>query len=241
MIAIIQSEFLKCKRTFPLQLIWIMPLVTLILTLVLMGGQFFQYGAYNWWYTLLLPGSLAIFCAMILQRDAKMKYRSLLPFPIDPARIWLGKVSTGLLFLLSTSCLFFCGVTIGGYLLGQDVSFSSSLLASLILLVTCAWQIPLCMLLTAKIGLFATVLINILGNLVFSVLSIKPGIWLIPYAIPARLMCPLLQLGPNGIPLETGSALTDTGVIIPGLLISIFTCIIFTAGTALHFRRQEAK
>jgi len=206
-----------------------------------MGGQSVQLGAYNWWYIILLPGSISIFCTAVIQKDARMKYRGVLPLPVDLSRVWLGKVMTGLIFLLSSCLVFFLGVTIVGYLMGQDIPLSSSVLGSLALFITFSWQVPLCMFLTAKIDMFGTILINIFASIGFSILSIKDGLWLIPYALPARLMCPILKLNPNGIPLETGNALLNSNVLIPGIAIAASACVLITLITALRFRRQEAK
>lgn len=238
---IIRSEYLKHKRTFSVKLTWIMPVTTLLLSFVLMGGRLFQFGAYNWWYTLLLPGSLSVFCAAVIQRDEKMKYRGVLPFPVDLSRIWLGKVITGLLFLLSSCIVFFLGVTIGGYLAGQDIALFSSVCGILVLFITFSWQVPFCMFLTTKIGMFGAILINMFASFGFSILSVKDGLWLVPYALPARLMCPILKLHPNGIPLEAENVLLNTSVIVPGIAIAVSACILLTLLTALRFRRQEAK
>ena len=83
MLAIIKAERLKWKRTFIPQLLWLTPLITLLLSAVLMGGAYFQTGAYNWWYTMLLPGALTICCALVVEKDKKLKYHSILALPLD--------------------------------------------------------------------------------------------------------------------------------------------------------------
>ena len=40
-------------------------------------------------------------------------------------------------------------------------------------------------------------------------------------AIPMRMMCPLLHVLPNGLAAEAGNPLLDTGVIVPGMCLSI--------------------
>lgn len=83
MIAIMKAEKLKWKRTFIAKLLWLTPLVTLLISAVLMGGVYFQTGAYNWWYTMLLPGALTICCALVVEKDKKIKYHSILALPLD--------------------------------------------------------------------------------------------------------------------------------------------------------------
>ena len=57
---ILQSEHLKQKHTFQKKLIYLAPLVSIAIAFVLMGGYYIQKSAYNWWYTLILPGSFTM-------------------------------------------------------------------------------------------------------------------------------------------------------------------------------------
>lgn len=92
MISIIKAERLKWKKTFIPKLLWLAPIVTLLMSAGLMGGSFFQTGAYNWWYVLLLPGTLTLCCALVIEKDAKLKYHSVLALPLDLKKIWFGKI-----------------------------------------------------------------------------------------------------------------------------------------------------
>lgn len=62
---ILQSEHLKQKHTFQKKLIYLAPLVSIAIAFVLMGGYYIQKSAYNWWYTLILPGSFTMICSFI--------------------------------------------------------------------------------------------------------------------------------------------------------------------------------
>ena len=62
MLAIMKAEQLKWKRTFIPKLLWLTPLITLLIGAVLMGGEYFQTGAYNWWYTMLLQCTDDLLC-----------------------------------------------------------------------------------------------------------------------------------------------------------------------------------
>lgn len=48
MFNMIKAEHLKQKSTFQKVLIWLGPTITLLLVLVLMGGNYIQSGGYNW-------------------------------------------------------------------------------------------------------------------------------------------------------------------------------------------------
>lgn len=224
------------------KLAWITPLFTLLLCAILMGGHFFQTGAYNWWYTMLLPGALTLTCALAIHRDAKMKYRGILALPVDPRVIWAGKTAACAGWLLAAVLLFLVGITSGGWLLGQTIPLQNSIAGSALIFVTFLWQIPLCLFLASRFGWFAAILLNMFGNIVGVVTFDTGGLWdLMPYTITFRLMCPVLSILPNGLPVPPDSPLRSTGTILTDVLVSLawFGLLFFL--TALRFRKQEAK
>ncbi|WP_107923012.1 lantibiotic immunity ABC transporter MutE/EpiE family permease subunit [Lysinibacillus parviboronicapiens] len=240
---VMKAERLKWKRTFIPTLVWLTPIVTLLLSAVLMGGSFFQTGAYNWWYTMLLPGALTICCALIVEKDSKLKYHSILAMPIDIKTIWLGKIFACSAWLLLITVVFFIGITAGGMILfGNRISIESSLTGSFLIFVTLLWQIPLCLFLAAKFGTYMTILVNLVGNIVGVAAFADGGLWFtFPYAITARLLCPTLHIMPNGLPVQDGSELLSTGVIVPGVIIALIWFVCLTFLTASWFQRREAK
>ena len=66
------------------------------------------------------------------------------------------------------------------------------------------------------------------------------GKWFIlPSAIPGRILCPLLHVLPNGIKAEVGDPLLDTAVILPGIGISVIWFGIATTLFLYWFRKFE--
>lgn len=242
MLNVIQAERLKWRRTFIPKLTWLAPAVALLLCAVLMGGSLFQSGSYNWWYTLFLPGALSLICSLALQKDAKLKYRSLLALPFTPGTLWTSKILACTGWLLTTLAVFLTGVTAGGLLFGQSIPLLSSLAGSALIFLTFLWQIPLCLFLAARLGLFAAILLNLFGTILGVVQFDKGGLWdYIPYTITARLMCPVLSILPNGLPVPADSPLRSTDMILPGTLVSLGWFALLFLLTTLWFRRQEAK
>ncbi|OMF96973.1 lantibiotic immunity ABC transporter MutE/EpiE family permease subunit [Paenibacillus sp. FSL R7-0337] len=242
MLNIIRAEHLKWRRTFIPKLAWIAPVFTLFLCAVLMGGGFFQSGSYNWWYTILLPGALSLVCSLALQKDAKLKYRGILALPFTPGTLWAGKIIACAYWLMAALLVFLTGVTAGGLLFGQTITLLGSLGGSILIFLTFLWQIPLCLFLAARLGLFAAVLLNLAGTILGVVQFDKGGLWdYIPYAITAKLMCPVLSILPNGLPVPADSPLRSTDMILPGTLVSLGWFAILFLLTTVWFRRQEAK
>ena len=96
---ILQSEHLKQKHTFQKKLIYLAPLVSIAIAFVLMGGYYIQKSAYNWWYTLILPGSFTMICSFIISNDRKRKFNGLFSVIVDKQKIWYSKIIISTMYL----------------------------------------------------------------------------------------------------------------------------------------------
>lgn len=241
--AFLQAEYLKTKRTFTKKLAWLAPLLTLLLSAVLMPGIYFQSGSYNWWYTLLLPGTLTLMCTGVIQKDRKkLKYRAILGLPIHPYKVWLGKIGVVARLFLISSIILMIGVMLSGLVFPSSLTLGNHIMACLLLYLTFLWQIPLCLFLTDRIGMFATLILNMLGNIACIILFATTAFWwAVPYAIPPRLMCAMIGVLPNGLPVPEGHALWDKSVILPGVLITLALFFLLSMLTMRSSRDWEAK
>lgn len=188
---------------------------------------------------MLLPGCFTMFSSFTVAREQKQNRHGLFGVAVDKKKLWLAQIILCTLFLLTTCLVFFVGITLGGLLFGQTISLAASLLASILLFVTFAWQIPLWMFITEKVGAFATVLISILCNFGVAVICAVESFWWIPFSIPARLMCPTIGVLPNGLRVEADSKMVDSSVILPGVLITSFLFILVTLATSCWFQKRE--
>lgn len=239
MLNFVKSEWLKQKHSFNKVLLWLAPLLTILLAFVLMGGSNLQNGSYNWWYTILLPGCFTIFSAFTVAREQKKNRHGLFGVAVQKNKLWIAQIILCTLFLFTTCIIFFVGVTVGGMLLGQTIAVVSSFWASLLLFVTYAWQIPFWMFVTEKIGTFTAILFSILCNFGIAVILAVKSFWWVPFSIPARIMCPVIGVLPNGLQVETGSKMADAGVILPGVLITVILYILLMFVTSLWFQKRE--
>ncbi len=117
----------------------------------------------------------------------------------------------------------------------------NSFIATSILFLTFAWQIPLFMFISEKIGSFFSIMVSLFCNMGFGIFSATTQFWYVPFAIPARLMCPIIKVLPNGLPLESGNHLDDPSVIFIGLMITVTLYFIFSFITTLWFNHKEVK
>lgn len=239
MLNFVKSEWLKQKHTFQPNFVWLAPLLTLLMGVFLMGGADLQNGSYNWWYTILLPGSFTMFIAFTTAREKRKNRHGLFGVAVQKGRLWQAQIILGTMYLFATCMLFFAGAALGGFVFEQTVPVAAGLVGSLVLFVTFAWQIPLWMFVTEKLGAFAAVFLSFACNLGVGVFFATEKLWWNPFSIPARLMTPIIGVLPNGLWAKAGSELTNKGVIVPGLLISIALFLLATVVTTRWFQKKE--
>lgn len=237
---IIRSEHLKTRHTFIRPALILFPLLTITLAIFLLTGNLVQISAYNWWYVIIMPAIFAIICISVMQSDKKMDFMNLGLLPLPVTRLYFGKIIVTSFYLCLTNLFLFLGSLVAGSLFGRQFDWYVGLGASIILTVTYLWQIPLCFLSIQKAGTMFTFVTTLLLNLVMSSQSVAASdAWLIPYAIPSRLMAPLIKVNPNGIPLADNSFLNDSSVIIPGILTSLMMLCITVWFMNWHISANE--
>ncbi len=237
----IQSEFLKQKKRLALKLLWMAPVITIGLVLVLMGGRFFMEGAYNWWYTTILPGTLAMIVAFTVSAEKKHNQHGLFSVCQKKEILWTSQIIMHSLLLLFLNLIFFVLVSASGWFLGLALPHKALLLASLTLTLTYMWQIPVIMWVSDKIGSIATIALFLIFNIGFGLIFSPSKLWVVPFAIPSRLMCPIIRVFPNGLPMDASSQLGDPSVIPIGIAITALLFVVFSIMTALGFRNREVK
>lgn len=238
--SLIQSEFIKGRRTFGRKSIMVFPLVVSLLAIFLVGGQLTQVGAYSWWYMILLPVCLSLLCMNITDEEMKSAYFNILTLPISKAKQWRAKIITVSLYILAANLFLFGFTTIGGVLLGSQYPTWVGISAALVLTATVVWQIPFTMYLAKRFHSFVAFFISIGLNIICCSQPVAgSSLWVIPFAIPARLMAPILEINPNGIPLQIDSPLHNSNVILPGILITATLFISLTIFTSKWFENRE--
>lgn len=176
---------------------------------------------WNWWYTLLLPGMIALFCYLSVAQEKKIKYYHLMTIPTDRRKLLLGKIIYIGYMILFSNVIVFAGATLGGFLLTTHVPVGGALIAVLFLTVSELWEIPVALFLSERFGMIVNLFVCLFITVSGVVIS-QTRIWyVLVSAIPMRMMCPLLHVLPNGLAAEAGNPLLDTGVIVPGMCLSI--------------------
>ena len=239
MLIMIKAEHLKSRHTFGKYLPVIFPIFTLLLVYCLMHGNMMPEGTWNWWYAMLLPGMLAILCHLGMTKEKKMHYFNLYCLSIPVSRYLMGKMVYWGFCLLFANFLIFISTWIVGDLFGTTISVMGGFWGFALLTITYLWEIPLYMLLSSRFGMFTSIfscMVLTVGSVV-AIASSKLW-WIIPSAIPVRLMCPILGIMPNGLLVPEDSKLLDKSVILSGVLLSLGWLVLVSHFTILWFKRK---
>ena len=161
MVNIIKAEHQKAKRTMRKKFIWGFPLLTFVMAFIFTLGMTNAYAesVWNWWYTLLLPGMIALFCYLSVAQEKKIKYYHLTTIPTDRRKLLLGKIIYIGCMILFSNVIVFAGATLGGFLLTTHVPVKGALIAVLFLTFSELWEIPVALFLSERFGMIVNLFV----------------------------------------------------------------------------------
>ena len=238
----LKAEHLKYKRTISNKLLWLAPLLTAFFAWIVGGFYGFPYMTFYWWYAFQLPGTNAILCSLSHQKEERAgKYYSVLAAPINlkkfeyaKALILFEKLLVAALFLAVFSAISnVISPSLAVYSIGRGFA------GSVALVITSIWQIPLCLFLARKTGMFLPIAANtLLGILMPILLGNTAFAWVCPYCWAAKLAELFMGIESNGTFL--GITMFSWNVFLP-LVLSVLFYVLLTLGDANHFSKKERK
>lgn len=249
-----RAEVLKNRHTAAGKLAVWMPLITVFLAAIL-TMDYMIIDSYNWWYGGIFPGCTALVSCTLSGKEKRQRNRNILSLPIDMKTIWDGKVLYGIRMLTVSVFLLFGAACLaemaGTYVFHMKyrlaITPESQLAAAVVLLVTGLWQVPFCLFLQQLFGSAAAPLIHVAGYAIaaFSA-SLQPYFMLFPGAIPARLMCCILGILPNGLLARPGSVtyspeLVKSGAIPVGIISALIWFLLLWGIGRWQFGRRAVE
>lgn len=237
-----KAEHLKCKRTMTNKLLWITPLLTAFLA-VFMGGFYgYQYMTFYWWYTFLLPGFIAVLCALSEKREERAgKYYGVLSLPIDLWKLQWAKVMVLVEKLILAGLWLGCLATIGNLLAPTLAVYSplGCVLGSVGIIGASLWQISLFYFLVRRFGIFLPLIVNVVLSIASPiVLGSMPLWWIWPYCWAPKLAEGCLEILLNGT-YEVG--VRNWSAVLVALLLSACCFVLLSWIMAGNFADKESK
>ncbi len=222
------AEKLKFRRTATVKLCWCVPLL-LTMGAACLARDYVQIDSFNWWYVGILPGFLTLLGCQVIGKEEQVGNQLVLSLPVDPVRVWDAKVIyCARMLAVSNLALGILVFTVGALaeLFGAaqiyEIRPSQIFTACILLSLCCLWQIPVCMWMKLRMGMLAAFLVNLVFSIIGTVYVSLTDWWLLcPHAVPARLMCAVIRVLPNGLVAREGSLtfapeLLEMKAVIPG-------------------------
>ncbi|MCS4525373.1 lantibiotic immunity ABC transporter MutE/EpiE family permease subunit [Clostridium botulinum] len=172
----------------------------------------------------------------------KLNYRAVFSLPIDLRKVWIAKNVMISMNLFIACVVLLIGINLVGVFFSgaHNIPVLNAVMATIIMVITSLWQIPLCLFLSKKLGAFGVILINVGAGVIFSISIVSKSLWwLCPYTWTTRLMCPVLGILPNGLFAEPGNPLLNPNAIPIGIGMAISLFIIIMLITTNWFKNQE--
>ena len=225
----LKSEHLKFKRTISNKLLFIIPLITAIFAWIVGGFIGFQYMTLYWWYEFLLPGAIAILCSLSHRKEESAgKYYSVFSMPLNLSKFEMAK---GIILIekLLVAGIFLALLISSSNIISPETAVYSvpqSIAGCIAIALASVWQIPLCLYLARKTGLFVPIILNTV-----------PGILLpVSYCWAAKLAEPLMGIDLNGT--FAGNPGFSTTVFI-SIALSIFLFVVLSFVDAKDFSKRR--
>ena len=242
MISIVKAEVQKTRHSMQRSFLVLFPLVTLSLAALLTLGMVNSYAesVWNWWDLLLLPGMIAILCNLSVSQEKKTGFYHLQLLPTGKKRLMLGKIIYLSIAIFASNVMIFAGSTCGGRLLTTHVPVKGTAMAVIVLTIAKLWSVPVCLFLCDKFGLIVELCVYLALSVAGGLIAQTDNWYLLVSAVSSRMLCPLIYVQPNGLPVEAGSILLDTGVLLPGISISALWFVILSVMFLHYFEKREA-
>ncbi len=242
MLGIVKAEILKSKRTMGRKLIFIFPLITFIMALLVTMGLQNAYAecVWNWWYIMILPMMISILCYLTTASEKKSRYYHMTTLETGKKDLMMGKmIYLGLAVLIANTMIFAVAAVVGKAL-STNIPFLGGLAFVFVLTLTQLWEIPLFLFLSMKFGM----VVNLMAALVITVAGIivaPTGKWLfVASAVPMRLAIPMLHLLPSGLKVAESHPLANLSAIPVGMIESVVVFVIAAMIFLNWFDKREA-
>ncbi|MCL9969708.1 lantibiotic immunity ABC transporter MutE/EpiE family permease subunit [Anoxybacillus kestanbolensis] len=246
MLNMFESERLKYKRTFAKKLVFIAPLFFILYAIITMPAMnsahnYFEYTVFNWWPLIFVPVGTALIASLSTIREKKSgNDRALRCHDISITGLWWSKIAViAYYMLLSTVELVILLILLKCFLPNSLSSATVAVFAGLIIWLTSLSYIPIGLFIAEQFGMVVSIIVSVVGLAMGVVAAAQPYWLFIPWSWGMRLMCPIVGVHPNGVPLEKGSPLLDPSVIPIGLAIALIMFLLLSFLTAVWFARKE--
>ena len=238
MIKMLKVEWIKEKRAANSTLKYIVPVIFLLFNLFMVnlmgqspeGRSYLMATAFNWYPVLILPIVLSLLVVNIVSKEKEehLTFQRRLNFSVE--KILIAKNGMVIFELFVILILSSMGIyLVGRFFLQEEISLKIMFLATCCLFIG---SLPIIALSFFIYKLFNKKYLVILINFIFTFLSAMIAVtsyWkFFPWDYNLRILCPIIEVHPNGTFLEKSSPLTSMNAVYVGLALSVMVYILIT-------------
>ena len=238
MIKMLKVEWIKEKRAANSTLKYIVPVIFLLFNLFMVnlmgqspeGRSYLMATAFNLYPVLILPIVLSLLVVNIVSKEKEEHLTFQRRLNLSVEKILIAKNEMVILELFVILILSSIGIyLVGRFFLQEEISLKIMFLATCCLFIG---SLPIIALSFFIYNLFNKKYLVILINFVFtfpSAIIAVTSYWeFFPWDYNLRILCPIIEVHPNGTFLEKSSPLTSMNAVFVGLALSVMVYILIT-------------
>ena len=238
MIETLKAEWIKEKRAANSTLKYIVPVIFVLFNLFMVsimgqspvGRSYLMATAFNWYPVLILPVVLSLLVVNIAGKEKEEHVSLWRRLNINQKKMLIAKNGIVIFELFTVLILSSTGIyLIGRFLLHEEIGLKIIFLATFCLFIG---SLPVVALSFFIYKLFHKRFLVILINFIFtfpSALIAVTSYWkFFPWDYNLRILCPIIEVHPNGTFLEKSSPLAEMNAVYVGLVLSIIVYILIT-------------
>ena len=238
MIKMLKVEWIKEKRAANSTLKYIVPVIFLLFNLFMVnlmgqspeGRSYLMATAFNWYPVLILPIVLSLLVVNIVSKEKEEHLTFQRRLNLSVEKILIAKNEMVILELFVILILSSIGIyLVGRFFLQEEISLKIMFLATCCLFIG---SLPIIALSFFIYNLFNKKYLVILINFVFtfpsSMIAVTSYWKFFPWDYNLRILCPIIEVHPNGTFLEKSSPLTSMNAVYIGLALSVMVYILIT-------------
>ncbi len=238
MIKMLKVEWIKEKRAANSALKYIVPIIFVLFNLFMVsimgqspaGRSYLMATAFNWYPVMILPIVLSLLVVNIVSKEKEEHIALWRRLNILPEKMLIAKNGMVVFELFTILMLSSIGIyLVGKYFLQEEISLKIMVLATCCLFIG---SLPVIALSFFIYKLFNKKFLVILINFVFTFPSAMIAVtsyWkFFPWDYNLRILCPIVEVHPNGTFLEKSSPLTAMNAVYVGLVLSVMVYVIIT-------------
>ena len=238
MIKMLKVEWIKEKRAANSTLKYIVPVIFLLFNLFMVnlmgqspeGRSYLMATAFNWYPVLILPIVLSLLVVNIVSKEKEEHLTFQRRLNLSVEKILIAKNEMVILELFVILILSSIGIyLVGRFFLQEEISLKIMFLATCCLFIG---SLPIIALSFFIYNLFNKKYLVILINFIFtfpSAIIAVTSYWeFFPWDYNLRILCPIIEVHPNGTFLEKSSPLTSMNAVFVGLALSVMVYILIT-------------